>query len=225
MKIAVLGTGMVGRSHAAKLTELGYDVIMGTRVVAKTEARNQPDEMGNESFAEWHAKNSAVKLATFKDAAEAGDLIIDAIAGEASYDVIKKLKSEIGDKIIIDISNPLDFSKGMPPTLSVSNDDSLGEEIQKVLPKAKVVKTLNTMNYSLQVNPRMMADGVHNVLISGNDEAAKQTVTDILKKYGWREIIDLGDITTARGAEMFLPLWLQLMGKLGSPMFNIRIVK
>lgn len=112
----------------------------------------------------------------------------------------------------------------MPPSLFVSNTDSLGEQVQKVLPNTKVVKTFNTMNAMLQVNPQQLADGDHHIFVSGNDAEAKNTVTELLKSYGWKHIIDLGDITTARGTEMMMPVWLRLWGSLKTPMFNYKIV-
>jgi predicted dinucleotide-binding enzyme len=127
--------------------------------------------------------------------------------------------------VLIDIANPLDFSKGMPPTLSVCNTDSLGEQIQRAFPQVKVVKTLNTMNANLMVNPALLS-GDHDVFVSGNDPAAKAQVTNFLKQqFGWKSVIDLGDITTARGVEMTLPIWLNLFGVLQTPLFNFKIVR
>jgi len=210
MNIAVLGTGMVGRAHAKRLIDLGHAVLMGTNDVSKTEARSQPDEMGNAPFADWHVENAAVRLVRFPEAVSASELIINALFGDASVPVLGKLATEIGGKIVIDISNPLDFSHGVPPTLSVSNTDSLGEQIQRALPDAKIVKSLNTLTALLQVNPRQLADGMHHVFVSGNDVAAKQTVIGLLNQYGLPEIIYRGDISTAIGPEKYLPLWLAL---------------
>jgi predicted dinucleotide-binding enzyme len=125
----------------------------------------------------------------------------------------------------MDISNPLDFSRGMPPTLFVCNDDSLGEQIQREFPQTMVVKTLNTLTASLMVNPGLLADGDHTVFVSGNDQAAKSQVSKWLAEwFGWKHILDLGDITTARGVEMYLPLWLRLWGALGTGMLNIKVI-
>ena len=225
MKIAVIGTGMVGRAHAKKLTELGYQVILGTKDVAKTMAENKPDAMGNPPFSVWHKENPSVKLLTFKEAAKRGEIIWEALHGSVAVELLKSTKTELAGKILIDISNPLDFSKGMPPSLFVSNTDSLGEQVQKALPKTKVVKTFNTMNAQLQVNPQMLAQGDHHIFMSGNHADAKTKVTKILKKYGWSNIIDLGDMTTARGTEMMMPMWLRLWGSLKTPMFNYKIVQ
>lgn len=124
----------------------------------------------------------------------------------------------------MDVSNPLDFSSGMPPSLSVCNTDSLGEQIQRAFPNARVVKTLNTINANVMVNPLLVAGGDHDVFVSGDDADARARVSELLKSwFGWRSVIDLGDITTARGTEMMLPVWVRLWGALGTPMFNFKI--
>jgi hypothetical protein len=131
----------------------------------------------------------------------------------------------LSGKIIVDLGNPLDFSRGMPPSLTVSNTDSLGEQIQRAFPDAMVVKTLNTVNALVMVNPQQVAGGDHHVFVSGNDASAKAEVTAILKDwFGWRHVVDLGDITSARAVEMYLPIWVQILASMGTPIFNIRIV-
>ncbi len=133
--------------------------------------------------------------------------------------------TNLNGKVLLDIANPLDFSKGMPPTLSVCNTDSLGEQIQRTFPDVKVVETLNTMNCKIMVNPSLVP-GEHDAFVSGNDRAAKAKVTKILKGwFGWKSVIDLGDITAARGTEQILALWVRLMGTLGTANFNFKIVK
>jgi len=153
--------------------------------------------------------------------------VINATAGTGSLEALKLAgDGNLKGKIVIDIANPLDFSKGMPPTLSVCNSDSLGEQIQRAFPQVTVVKTLNTMTAALMVDPGQLAGGDHHVFVSGNDTGAKARVTELLKSwFGWRQVIDLGDITTARGTEMILPLWLRLWGALGTPMLNFKIVR
>lgn len=225
MKIAILGTGMVGRAHAARLVELGHDVAMGTRDVEKTMSETLPDNMGNPPLSEWLKGHKDVKLVTLAEAASQSEIIYDVLAGHVAAEVLKGLEDAIADKIIIDIANPLDFSKGMPPTLFVCSTNSLGEQIQTALPKAKVVKTLNTLTAPLQVNPKELAGGDHHIFVSGNDEGSKAKVIELLKGYGWENIIDLGDITTSRGTEMLMPVWLRLWGALQTPMFNYKIVK
>jgi hypothetical protein len=227
MKIGVLGTGMVGQTISARLIELGHDVMVGTRDVTATLKRTGPDGMGNPPFSMWYEQHPRVKLGTFVQAAAYGELLVNATAGSVSLDVFKQIgEAALNGKVLIDISNPLDFSKGMPPSLFVCNTDSLGEQIQRAFPQLKVVKTLNTMTAGLMVNPRQLADADHEVFVSGNDAAAKAKVSDLLQKeFGWRRVIDLGDITTARGAEMILPIWVRLWGVLQTPQFNFKIVK
>jgi hypothetical protein len=200
---------------------------MGTRDVAALKTRGEPSPRGGESFAAWHSKNAKVNLGTFAEAAAHGELLFNATSGAGALAALRMAGEKNFDgKVLVDVSNPLDFSHGMPPTLLVCNTDSLGEQVQRALPRARVVKTLNTMNAILMVEPRQLADGDHAVFVSGNDAAAKKQVTEILSDwFGWRQVIDLGDITTARGTEMILPLWVRLVGPLGGPRFNFKIVK
>ena len=226
MRIAVLGTGMVGRAFAARLAELGHEVTVGTRDVAATMARTDTDAMGNSPFPEWAAEHTAVTLATFADAAAPAELVVNATTGSASIAVLEAADAAgLAGKIILDIANPLDHSAGMPPTLFVKDTDSLGEQIQRTFPDARVVKALNTMNAYLMVDPRQLADADFSTFVSGNDPDAKKTVTVLLESFGHTDVIDLGDITTARGTEMILPIWLRLWGALGTPMFNFKIVR
>ena len=224
MKIAVLGTGVVGRAHAQKLEELGHTVYMGTQDPKKTMAQSKPDAMGNPPFPVWYKDHKEVKLVTMREAAKKGEMVIEALHGQIVVEALKALKTELAGKVLIDLSNALDFSLGMPPSLFVSNTDSLGEQIQKAIPKTKVVKTFNTLSAALQINPHMLAGGDHHVFVSGNDAGAKKQVMELQKSYGWKHIIDLGDITTARGTEMLFPFWIRMMMAKGTPMFNYKIV-
>jgi predicted dinucleotide-binding enzyme len=225
VNIAVLGTGMVGRAHAARLAELGHNVTVGTRDPQATLARSDADQMGNPSYAEWAAGHPAIRLATFADAADGAELVINATNGASSLDVLALAGADnLAGKVLLDIANPLDFSAGLPPTLFVKDTDSLGEQIQRTFPKARVVKSLNTLNADLMVRPETLPEG-SSVFVSGNDDDAKTTVTTLLKEYGHTDVIDLGDITTARGTEMLLPVWLRLYGALGTPEFNFKIVR
>jgi predicted dinucleotide-binding enzyme len=226
MKIAVLGTGMVGRTIAGAFAGLGHDVVIGTRDPQATLARTEPDMMGTPPFAPWHAGNTGVGVEAFADAVSGAELVVNATNGGGSLAALSAAGTEnLAGKIIMDISNPLDFSQGMPPSLNPVNTDSLGEQIQRSFPEAKVVKTLNTMNASVMVDPARVAGGGHSVFVSGNDVDAKAAVTDILKGFGHRDVIDLGDITSARGAEMLLPIWLRLWGALGTGDFNFKIAR
>ncbi|HUF00429.1 MAG TPA: NAD(P)-binding domain-containing protein [Anaerolineales bacterium] len=212
MRTGVLGSGMVGQAISARLAELGHDVMIGTR---------DPNKLS-----EWQASHQEVKIGSFAETAGHGEIIFNATNGAASLDVLKMADgSNLNGKVLIDISNALDFSNGMPPSLFVSNTDSLGEQIQRAFPQVKVVKTLNTVTANIMVNPRQVASGDHHVFVSGNDGQAKQQVIEILKSFGWIHILDLGDITTARGTEMYLPIWLRLWGALGTGMFNVRIMR
>jgi predicted dinucleotide-binding enzyme len=226
MKIAVLGTGTVGRAVAARLSTLDHDVTMGTRDPQATLARTGADGMGNPPLSTWLAEHPAVRLATFAEAAEQAELLVNATNGGVSVDVLTLAGTEnLAGKVLVDIANPLDFSQGFPPTLFVKDTDSLGEQIQRAFPDVRVVKTLNTMTAALMVEPGLAAGGDHSVFVSGDDDAAKQTVFDLLKSIGHTDVIDLGDLSTARGTEMLLPVWLRLMGALGTPMFNFKIAR
>ncbi len=223
-KIGVLGTGMVGRAHAEKLSELGYDVAVGTRDVSKTLSVAKTDESGNIPFAQWQRKHAGVKLMPFAEAARHGEMVIEAISGEAALKTLSGIAGELEGKVLIDIANALEFSGGTP-SLLVSNTDSLGEQIQKALPATKVIKMFNSVTAELQVDPKRLAGGDHDVFISGNDAKAKAAATSLAKTYGWKNIIDLGDLTGARSQEMLLPMWMRLWDTLKTEMFNFKIVK
>jgi 8-hydroxy-5-deazaflavin:NADPH oxidoreductase len=225
MKIAVLGTGMVGRALAARLSGLGHDVTIGTRDPALTLARTEPDAMGNPPFSAWAGEHPRVRLAPLTEAAAEAELIVNATNGSGAVPALEQAGADhLAGKVLIDIANPLDFSLGFPPTLFVKDTDSLGEQIQRAFPQARVVKTLNTMNANLMVDPASLGTE-SSVFVSGNDAAAKATVTELLESFGHTDIIDLGDISTARGTEMLLPVWLRLMGALDTAAFNFKIVR
>lgn len=226
MKIAVLGTGMVGQALAGRLAELGHEVTVGTRDVDATLARSEPDAMGNPPYRVWAQQHSHVRLATFAEAAADAELIVNATSGAASIPALTAAgEANLAGKVVLDTANPLDHSTGFPPTLFVKDTDSLAERIQREFPQARVVKALNTMNAHLMVDPRRLAGGDHTVFVSGNDSEAKKTVTDLLEAFGHTDVIDLGDITTARGTEQLLPVWIRLMGTLNTPYFNFKIVR
>ena len=215
MKIAVLGTGMVGNAIGTKLVQLGHRVKMGSRVA------------NNEKASAW-AKSAGANASqgTFADAASFGEIVFCCTSGAGTLDALKAAGAEnLKGKTIIDISNPLDFSKGMPPTLFVSNTDSLGEQIQRTFPDAKVVKSLNTTNCNIMVDPSLLKNE-HDMFLCGNDAVAKAQATDILKNwFGWKSVIDLGDITGARGMEMAVMLWVRLWGTFQSANFNYKVVR
>ena len=224
MRIGIIGSGVVGQTIGAKLVECGEDVVLGTRSPGSLN-----DKRGfGQSLDDWlKATGNKARVGTFADAAAHGEIVINATSGTGSLEALEMAgEQNLSGKILIDISNPLDFSKGMPPTLTVCNTDSVGEQIQRAFPDAKVVKTLNTTNVNVMVDPGQVAGGDHDIFVSGNDAAAKARVTELLRQwFGWRNVIDLGDITTARGVEMLLPVWLRLWGALGTPMFNFKIAR
>jgi len=225
MKVTILGTGIVGRTIAAKLEDMGHEVTLGTRNVASTLNREDKDGYGNPPFKEWHREHQKIQLRTFKEAADQADLLFNCTGGQVSVAVLESIGEEtLSGKTLIDVANPLDFSQGMPPSLSPVNTDSLGEQIQARFPQLKVVKSLNTMNTYLMVDPTLVK-GDHHVFVCGNDDAAKTEVKEVLQSFGWREdlILDLGDISNARGTEMLLPIWLRLWGTLGTAEFNFHI--
>lgn len=228
MNIAVIGTGAVGQALSKKFVALGHKVFMGTRNVEQSLKRKENDAWGTPAIGSWIEENPQVELTDFKSAAEKGnDLLIFAINGVAALDSLKSIGEDLlNGRTMMDISNPLDFSKGFPPTLSICNTESLGEKIQNAYPELKVVKTLNSVSHSIMINPQLI-EGDHVVFICGNDAGAKQEVSGVLESFGWKaeNIIDLGDITSARGTEMTLPLWTRLMGKFQSSLFNLNIVR
>ena len=227
MKIAVLGTGMVGRAFAARLTGLGHDVVIGTRDVEATLARTEPDGMGNPPYAQWQESQPDVRLVAYADAGAHGELVVNATSGGGSLAALEAVGAgALAGKVVLDIANPLDFSAGFPPSLSVVNTDSLAEQIQRAFPAARVVKSLNTMNCLVMVDPKRLPED-HNVFVAGDDADAKAAVVGLLGEFGWPQgsIIDLGGLGAARGTEMFLPLWLSLMQSLGTGDFNIKVVK
>lgn len=226
MKIAVFGTGAVGQALAGRLSELGHTVAMGTRDIAVTRARTTPGQMGSPGAGAWLQEHPEISLLTYAEAAAFADrVIVHAMNGHAAIESLKAANAkDLEGKVLLDISNPLDFSQGFPPSLFVNNTDSLGEQIQAAFPQLQVVKTLNTMSNPVMVHPELVP-GDHTVFLSGNDAAAKQEVAALLKQFGWaeRNMLDLGDITTARGTEMLLPVWVRIFAKTQTPMFNFHI--
>jgi predicted dinucleotide-binding enzyme len=229
MKIAVIGTGAVGKTIASKLVELKHDVMIGTRTVSDKLTSTAQDIYGNPPFSEWLKSNSKVRIGSFAEAASFGDLVVNATNGGNSVTaLILAGAKNLAGKVLIDIANPLDFSNGIPPSLlpGLNNTNSLGEEIQKTFPDSLVVKTLNTMWCGLMINPGLIGKGDHVNFISGNSEKAKTKVKTLLNELGWpdKNIIDLGDITGARGTEALLPLWLRVNGVIKTGAFNFRII-
>jgi 8-hydroxy-5-deazaflavin:NADPH oxidoreductase len=230
MKIAILGTGTVGRTIAVRLVELNHEVMIGTRNISEKLASVEKDGYGNPPFGEWLKANRKVRLGLFAEASAFGDLIFNATNGSNSLKALNLAGSKnLSGKVLVDIANPLDFSNGMPPGLlpGLSNTNSLGEEIQRTYPDALVVKTLNTMWCGLMVNPGLIGEGDHINFISGNNDEAKNKVRKLLNQFGWpnENILDLGDITGARATESMLPIWLRVLGVTKSNVFNFKIIR
>src|SRR6267154_3078129 len=193
MRIGILGTGVVGKTLGAKLAKLGHEVRMGSRAAGGEKAKGWVKETGTKS-----------SEGTFADAAAHAEIVFNCTPGTVSLEALKAAGAQnLQGKILVDVSNPLDFTKGLPPTLSVCNTDSIAEQIQRAFPETKVVKALNTTNCNIMVDASLL-EGDHDTFVSGNDPGAKGRVTEILKGwFGWKNVIDLGDITAARGQEMF----------------------
>ena len=219
MKIAILGTGSVGATIGSRLIDLGHQVMMGSRTA------------NNEKALAFVSKHQGINAAagTFSEAATYGEVIFNCTKGEYSLDAIALAGKGVNGKVLIDVSNPLDFSNGMPPHLipSLANTNSLGEEIQKRFPETKVVKTFNTMWCGIMVDPKMVGGGNHINYVCGNDASAKNTTINILKQFGWKDecLLDLGDITNARGTEATLLIWLRVYGATKTGAFNFNIIK
>ncbi|MBX3207405.1 MAG: NAD(P)-binding domain-containing protein [Labilithrix sp.] len=214
MKIGVLGTGVVGETIGAKLVALGHEVKISGRAPV------------NDKAIAWAAKvGGKASYGTFAEAAAFAELVFNCTKGEGAVDAVRAAREGLSGKILVDVTNPLDFSAGFPPTLFVSGTDSLGERIQREVPEAKVVKALNTINCNVMVDPARLG-GASDVFVSGNDAEAKATVSRFLREqFGWKEVVDLGDITTARGTESYLPLWIRLMSALKTADFNVKLVR
>jgi 8-hydroxy-5-deazaflavin:NADPH oxidoreductase len=213
MRIAVIGTGMVGRTLGDGLSKVGHDVVVGTRDPARTRARD-----------EW--ATTSLSLASYNEVGAGADLFVNATSGEASLEALQAVGEDaLAGKVLIDVSNALDHSSGFPPSLFVSNTDSLAEQLQRAFPRTRVVKAFNTMTVAVMVNPRALGGGDTTVFVAGNDADARATVAGVATDLGWTDVMDLGDLTAARGLEMWLPLWLRLFSTVGVPMFNIKVVR
>ena len=227
MKIAVLGTGMVGRTLAARLAGLGHDVVIGTRNPDATLARTEPDGMGTPPYAQWQGEHPDVRLLPFREAGAHAEMVVNATNGANALSALNAVGADtLAGKVLLDVALPLDMSGGMPPTLTVANTDSLGEQVQRAFPDAKVVKSLTTVFCEVMVDPGKIP-GEHTIFVAGNDADAKTVVQGILDQFGWPapSILDLGDITGARAVEMYSRLFFTLADKFGSFELNINVVR
>jgi 8-hydroxy-5-deazaflavin:NADPH oxidoreductase len=223
MQIAIIGTGIVGRSVGAALARIGHEVTVGTRDPAATMERTDPD--GSRPYADWAADHPAVSLALFPEAAKRADVVVNATEGAASLAALGAAgDANLAGKVLLDVSNPLDFSEGFPPSFFVSNTDSLAEQIQRTFPDSLVVKALNTVSATVMADPATLAGGA-TLFVAGNDDDAKHTVLELLAALGHADVIDLGDLTAARGLEMHVALWIRLYRVLGTPIFGFKVVR
>lgn len=223
MKIGIIGSGVVAQTLGSKLVEQEHDVVLGTRDPKKLDEK----KMFASTLREWQEqiKNRA-KIATFAEAAAHGEILINATSGQVSIDALKLAAADkVGPKILIDAANELDHSKGMPPAVLASQERCLAEKIQATFPNLKVVKTLNTIGAPVMVNPKAVGGGDHTVFVSGNDPDAKAQVTKLLESFGWSDVLDLGDIGSARGPEMYMAMWIRLWGATKTGMINVKVVR
>jgi predicted dinucleotide-binding enzyme len=215
MNIGILGTGIVAQTIGSRLIDLDHHVRMGSR------------SAGNENARAWvHASGKTASQGTFDDAAAFGEVLFNCTSGNGTLSALGMIKAaNLNNKVLIDVANPLDFSHGSLPVLSVCNFDSLGEQIQRHHPLLRVVKALNTMNVDVMVHPERVREE-HDVFICGNNADAKSQVTMILMKwFGWQTVLDLGDISNSRGMEMSILMWLSIQKKLGTNIFNFKVAK
>jgi predicted dinucleotide-binding enzyme len=209
MRIAVIGSGAVGRTLVPAFQRIGHDVVVGTR---------DPEATGRRE--EW--AGGGVPLATFETAGDGADLVVNATGGMVSLGALSRV--DLAGKVLLDVSNPLDFSGGFPPTLTVKDTDSLAEQIQRAHPEARVVKSLNTVTASVMVDPGSLPE-TSTIFLAGDDPIARETVRELLRELGWVDIVEFPTLDAARGLEMWLPLWVRLMGALGTAEFNLRLVR
>jgi 8-hydroxy-5-deazaflavin:NADPH oxidoreductase len=209
VNIAILGTGAVGPALGKAFSGVGHDVEIGTRDPKETKRREQ-----------WAAVD--LPLAAYEDLD--AEVFINATNGRGSLSALQAVGDALHGKVVIDAANALDFSQGFPPTLFVSNTDSLAEQLQREVPEARVVKMFNTMANEVMINPRGL-NSDSTVFVAGNDPSARETATSLAADLGWTDVFDLGDLTAARGLEMYLPLWVRISAQLGRPNFNIKLVR
>ena len=226
MKVGILGTGSVGRALAEGFHRIGDEPMIGTRDVAALMARTDPGRAGAVPFPTWHEEHPEIAVGSFADAGRHGEIIVNSTVGTASVEALRAAgATEMDGTVVIDTSNALDFSRGFPPSLFISNTDSLAETIQGEFPRIRVVKALNTVTAGLMTNPKLLAEGDHSLPICGHDALAKASVTELLERFGWTDVIDLGDLTAARAMESYLLIWVRLMQAVETPLFNTKVVR
>lgn len=222
MRIGILGGGSVGQTLGTGLIEKGHEVVVGIRQVSpETLAASR---MMAGTLGEWQARTGG-RVVTLEEATKGAELVVNAVKGEAALKALR-MAGNLAGKVLIDVSNPLDFSHGMPPFLmpDYSGPTSLGEQIQEAFPEARVVKAFNTVTAAVMTNPRLVP-GEHDLFLSGNDEDAKEAVREIARSFGWQSFVDLGDIKGARAQELFVVIWVRIWMTGGNPIFGYRIVR
>jgi hypothetical protein len=211
----VLGTGSVGRTVAVALSRLGHQVTVGTRDPEVTAARE-----------DWVRLPQSLPLRAYPAVADGVDLVVNATSGTGSLPALAAVGSDrLAGSVLLDLSNPLDFSAGFPPTLTVKDTDSLAEQIQRAFPESRVVKALNTVTAEVMVDPTLVGDGDTSVFAASDDADARRLVVGLLHELGWRDVVELDELSAARGLEMYLPLWVRLMASLGTARFNVKLVR
>ncbi len=215
MKIAIWGTGMVGTTLGSALLDQGHEVCLGARTADHEGATAWAADMGPKACHD-----------TFEGASRWGEVTLCCVKGEHAVDAAASVPTDVLEgSILIDVSNPLDFSGGFPPRLTVCNTDSNAERLQKAHPGARVVKALNTVNCEVMVQPGALPEPT-TVFVAGDDDEARARVATWLQEwFGWQDVLDLGDLTAARGLEAWLLLWPRIMSSLGHAHFNLRIVR
>ncbi|MGW7086695.1 NADPH-dependent F420 reductase [Streptomyces sp. NPDC054871] len=235
MKIAVLGTGGGGRAHAAKLTELGHTVVTGTRDPKATLARTEPDFMGTAPFGQWLADHPGIELMTFGEAAAEADFVINGIDGANAVAALTSISDQLAGKTLMDYAVPFLYNPerehpwptpwGVMPALDPMDSDSLGERLQRALRETKVVKACVTQEQETAVNPKDIGGGEHTMFIAGEDADAKAQVAELLRAYGWQDVVDLGPIVSSRGMEMYAHMHSAIQFALGGARFGIKLVR
>jgi hypothetical protein len=223
MKIGIIGSGVVAQTLGSKLIGQGHDLVLGTRDPNKLDDK----KMFGATLREWKSQTGGrARVVTFEEAAAHGELLINATSGLVSLDALKLAQAEkVGGKILIDVANELDASKGIPPAVLACQERCLAERIQAAFPNLKVVKSLNTISAPVMVDPKAVGGGDHTVFVSRNDADAKSKVTALLKSFGWTDVLDLGDLASARGPEMYLAMWIRLWGATQTGQLNIKVVR
>jgi predicted dinucleotide-binding enzyme len=209
LKIGVLGSGPAGQTLASGLLEKGHPVLIGSRDPAKLDG--------------WlrHA-GAGAQVGTFVEAARFGEIVVLSVLGSAAEEVIRLAgPKNLINKIVIDASDPLDFSSGRPG-LFVGTTDSLGERIQRLIPDAYVVKGLNVVQADVMINPGLTGDEP-DMFIAGNNAEAKQTVTQLLAEFGW-PVIDMGGIESARWLEALSLAWVVYSHRTGMSHHAFKLV-